>query len=98
MAAMSKEELQECFLGCYDSGYYKKMNENKVKEFNSCGSIQYKNKSKYREFVVAKIKDRYFALERVNYNSINCRGAYDLLYEVEPKVRQITEWVKKKQQ
>lgn len=97
MAAMSKEELQECFLARYDYGYYKKINEEKVKEFYNCGgSIQCRDKSKYREFVVAKIKDKYFALERVNYNSINCRGAYDLLYEVEPKVRQITEWIKKK--
>lgn len=96
MAAMSKEELQGWFLTCYDSGYYKKMNENKVKEFYDCGSIQCRNRSGCREFVVAKIKDRYFALERVNYNSINCRCAYDLLYEVEPKVRQITEWIKKK--
>ena len=96
MATISKEELQERFLVCYDSSYYKKLNENKIKEFYDCGSIQYKNKSGCREFVVAKIKDRYFALERVNYNSINCRAANDLLYEVEPKVRQITEWVKKK--
>ena len=96
MAAMSKEELQECFLAYYDSGYYKKMNENKIKEFYDCGSIQCRNKSECREFVVAKIKDRYFALESVNYNSINCRVAYDLLYEVEPKVKQITEWIKKK--
>ena len=96
MAAMSKEELQECFLGCYDSGYYKKLNESKVKEFYDCGSIQYRNRDGCMEFVVAKIKDRYFALERVDYSSINCRAAYDFLYEVEPKVRQITEWVKKK--
>ena len=96
MATISKEELQECFLACYDSGYYKKLNENKIKEFYNCGSIQYKNKSGCREFVVSKIKDRYFALEHVNYNSINCRVAYDLLYEVEPKVKQITEWIKKK--
>lgn len=96
MATISKEELQECFLGCYDSGYYKKMNENKIKEFYDCGSIQCRNKSECREFVVAKIKDRYFALESVNYNSINCRVVYDLLYEVEPKVKQITEWIKKK--
>ena len=96
MAAMSKEELQECFLAYYDSGYYKELNENKIKEFYNCGSIQYKNKSECREFVVAKIKDRYFALESVNYNSINCRVVYDLLYEVEPKVKQITEWIKKK--
>lgn len=96
MATISKEELQECFLAHYDSGYYKKVDENKIKEFYNCGSIQYKNKSGGREFIVTKIKDRYFALERVNYNSINCRVAYDLLYEVEPKVRQITEWIKKK--
>lgn len=96
MAAMSKEELQECFLAYYDSGYHKKLNENKIKEFYNCGSIQCRNRSGCREFVVAKIKDRYFALERVNYNSINCRVAYDLLYEVEPKVKQITEWIKKK--
>lgn len=97
MATISKEELQECFLTYYDSGYYKKLNENKIIDFfNSCGSIQYKNKSGCREFIVAKIKDRYFALERVNYNSINCRIAYDLLYEVETKVKQITEWIKKK--
>lgn len=96
MATISKEELQECFLVCYDSGYYKKMNEEKVKEFYNCGSIQCRDKSKYRDFVVAKIKDRYFALECINYNSINCRAMYDLLYEVEPKVRQITEWIKKK--
>ena len=96
MATISKEELQECFLGCYDSGYYKKLNENKIKEFYNYGSIQYKNKSGYRGFVVSKRKDRYFALEHVNYNSINCRVAYDLLYEVEPKVKQITEWIKKK--
>lgn len=96
MATISKEELQECFLVCYDSGYYKKMNENKIKEFYDCGSIQCRNKSECMEFVVAKIKDRYFALEHVNYNSINYRVAYDLLYEVEPKVKQITEWIKKK--
>ena len=96
MATISKEELQECFLTCYDSGYYKKLNQNKIKEFYNYGSIQYKNKRGCREFVVAKIKDRYFALEHVNYNSINCRDAYDLLYEVEPKVKQITEWIKKK--
>ena len=96
MATISKEELQERFLAHYDSGYYKKLNENKIKEFYDCGSIQYKNRSGGREFIVTKIKDRYFALERVNYNSINCRVMYDLLYEVEPKVRQITEWTKKK--
>lgn len=96
MAAMSKEELQECFLGCYDSGYYKKLNKSKVKEFYDCGSIQYSNRDGCKEFVVVKIKDRYFALERVDYSSINCRAAYDFLYEVEPKVKQITEWVKKK--
>ena len=97
MAEMSKEELQECFLRCYDSGYYKKINGDKVKDFfNSCGSIQYRDKSGCKEFVVAKIKDRYFALERVDYSSINCRAKYDFLYEVEPKVKQITEWVKKK--
>lgn len=97
MAAMSKEELQEWFLTCYDSGYYKKVNGDKVRDFfNSCGSIQYIDKSKSGEFVVAKIKDRYFALERVDYSSINCRAAYDFLYEVEPKVKQIIEWIKKK--
>lgn len=97
MAAMSKEELQGWFLIYYDSGYYQKVNGDKVRDFfNSYGSIQCRNRSEYMEFVVAKIKDRYFALERVNYNSINCRCAYDLLYEVEPKVRQITEWIKKK--
>ena len=97
MATISKEELQECFLDYYDSGYYKKVDKSKIRDFfNSCGSIQCRNKSECMEFVVAKIKDRYFALERVNYNSINCRVAYDLLYEVEPKVKQITEWIKKK--
>ena len=96
MATISKEELQECFLVCYDSDYYKKLNENKIKEFYNCSSIQYKKKSGCREFVVANIKDRCFALERVNYNSINCRIAYYLLYEVEPKVKQRTEWMKKK--
>lgn len=97
METISKEEIQECFLDCYDSGYYKKVDKSEIIDFfDSCGSIQYKNKNGCREFVVAKIKDRYFALERVNYNSINCRVAYDLLYEVEPKVKQITEWIKKK--
>ena len=96
MATISKEELQERFLAYYDSGYYKKLNENKIKEFYDCGSIQCRNRSGCREFVVTKIKDRYFALERVNYNSINCRAMYDLLYEVKPKVKKITEWIKKK--